>query len=178
MSNPSPPRIDLLRCVGKAIVRPSGTAYLDEACAGNDELRAASSACWPRRPRRAAFSNARSACRGDHDRSPGPANSPAQSSARTSSGSKSAKGAWASVYMAEQTQPVRRKVALKVIKPGMDTPPGHRPLRGRAAGAGDDGPSSTSPASSTPGPRNPAGPTSSWSWSTACRSPSTATTTT
>ena len=25
------------------------------------------------------------------------------------------------VYMAEQTQPVRRKVALKVIKPGMDT---------------------------------------------------------
>ena len=25
------------------------------------------------------------------------------------------------VYIAEQTQPVRRKVALKVIKPGMDT---------------------------------------------------------
>src|SRR5262249_6492845 len=25
------------------------------------------------------------------------------------------------VYMAEQTQPVRRKVALKIIKPGMDT---------------------------------------------------------
>src|SRR5436305_112999 len=25
------------------------------------------------------------------------------------------------VYMAEQTQPVRRKIALKIIKPGMDT---------------------------------------------------------
>ena len=25
------------------------------------------------------------------------------------------------VYMAEQSQPVRRKVALKIIKPGMDT---------------------------------------------------------
>ena len=25
------------------------------------------------------------------------------------------------VYMAEQEQPVRRKVALKIIKPGMDT---------------------------------------------------------
>ena len=25
------------------------------------------------------------------------------------------------VYMAEQAQPVRRKVALKIIKPGMDT---------------------------------------------------------
>ena len=29
----------------------------------------------------------------------------------------------------------------------------------------------------TPGPRNPAGRISSWSWSTACRSPGTATTT-
>ena len=45
------------------------------------------------------------------------------------------------VFMAEQTQPVRRKVALKVIKPGMDTAPGHRPVRGRAPGPGDDGPS-------------------------------------
>ena len=42
-------------------------------------------------------------------------------SAPTSSCSRSAKGAWASVYMAEQTQPVQRKVALKVIKPGMDS---------------------------------------------------------
>ena len=45
------------------------------------------------------------------------------------------------VYMAEQEEPVRRRVALKVIKLGMDTKSGHRALRGRAAGAGDDGPS-------------------------------------
>ena len=44
------------------------------------------------------------------------------------------------VYMAEQTTPVRRKVALKIIKPGMDSKPGDRPVRGRAAGAGADGP--------------------------------------
>ena len=44
------------------------------------------------------------------------------------------------VYMAEQTQPVQRKVALKIIKPGMDTQAGDRPLRGRTAGAGHDGP--------------------------------------
>ena len=43
------------------------------------------------------------------------------------------------VYVAEQTEPVRRRVALKVIKLGMDTKAGGRPLRGRAAGAGDDG---------------------------------------
>src|SRR5262245_40439057 len=30
-------------------------------------------------------------------------------------------GGFGIVYMAEQTEPVRRKVALKVLKPGMDT---------------------------------------------------------
>ena len=79
------------------------------------------------------------------------------------------------VYMAEQDEPVRRKVALKIIKPGMDSEPGHRPVRGRAAGPGPDGPSRTSPGSSTPAPPTPAAPTSSWSWSRASRSPSTAT---
>ena len=41
--------------------------------------------------------------------------------------------------MAEQTEPVQRRVALKMIKPGMDTRADHRPLRSRTAGAGDDG---------------------------------------
>jgi eukaryotic-like serine/threonine-protein kinase len=30
-------------------------------------------------------------------------------------------GGFGIVFMAEQTEPVRRKVALKLIKPGMDT---------------------------------------------------------
>src|SRR5882762_4628442 len=30
-------------------------------------------------------------------------------------------GGWGVVYMAEQEEPVRRRVALKIIKPGMDT---------------------------------------------------------
>ena len=30
-------------------------------------------------------------------------------------------GGFGVVYMAEQTEPVRRKVALKILKPGMDT---------------------------------------------------------
>ena len=30
-------------------------------------------------------------------------------------------GGFGVVYMAEQTQPVRRKVALKIVKPGMDS---------------------------------------------------------
>ena len=32
-------------------------------------------------------------------------------------------GGFGVVFMAEQTQPVRRKVALKILKPGMDTRP-------------------------------------------------------
>ena len=45
----------------------------------------------------------------------------ARRSARTSSSSRSARAGMGTVFMAEQEQPVRRKVALKVIKPGMDT---------------------------------------------------------
>ena len=49
-------------------------------------------------------------------------------------------GGMGEVFVAEQTEPIRRRVALKVIKPGMDTAPGDRPLRGRAPGPGADGP--------------------------------------
>ena len=84
-------------------------------------------------------------------------------------------GGFGVVFMAEQTEPVRRRVALKIIKPGMDTPRGDRPLRGRAAGAGDDGPSEHRQGARRRRDGQRAGRTSSWSWSTASRSPSTAT---
>ena len=80
------------------------------------------------------------------------------------------------VWMAEQTQPVQRKVALKVIKPGMDS----RQVIARfeterqALAMMDHVNIARVP---MPGPAKPAGRTSSWSWSTAYRSPSTATTT-
>ena len=38
-------------------------------------------------------------------------------------------GGMGTVYLAEQREPIRRCVALKVIKLGMDTEPGTRPLR-------------------------------------------------
>ena len=49
-------------------------------------------------------------------------------------------GGMGAVFMAEQEQPLRRRVALKIIKPGMDTQQVDRPLRGRAPGPGPDGP--------------------------------------
>ena len=50
-------------------------------------------------------------------------------------------GGMGTVWVAEQTQPVRRRVALKLIKPGMDSSASAVALRGRTAGAGPDGPS-------------------------------------
>src|SRR6185295_11300485 len=58
-------------------------------------------------------------------REPGPEflleRNPATASTTTSYCSKSAKAVGGVVFMAEQEEPVRRRVALKVIKPGMDT---------------------------------------------------------
>ena len=104
-------------------------------------------------------------------------NVPARRSARTSC-CKIGEGGMGIVFMAEQTEPVQRKVALKVIKPGMDS----RQVIARfeaerqalammdhvnIARVLDAGTTAAGPAR-----------TSSWNWSTACRSPSTATTTT
>ena len=100
---------------------------------------------------------------------------PARSSAPTSCSQQIGEGGMGMVYMAEQTEPVSRKVALKIIKPGMDTQQViarfeaerqalalmDHPNIARVLDAGHD--------------RLAAGRTSSWSWSRASRSPSTAT---
>ncbi|MFO0892369.1 MAG: hypothetical protein U0790_24920 [Isosphaeraceae bacterium] len=64
------------------------------------------------------------------------------------------------VYVAEQTEPVRRKVALKVIKPGMDSRQVvARSSRPAPPGPGDDG-SPEHRQGSTPGQPGRAAPTS------------------
>ncbi len=84
-------------------------------------------------------------------------------------------GGFGVVYMAEQVEPVQRKVALKIIKAGMDTQGGHRPLRGRAAGHRVDGSSEHRPRAGCRGDAKPGGPTSSWNWCAGFPSPTTAT---
>ena len=76
--------------------------------------------------------------------SPSP-RSPAPSSAPTKLLQKIGEGGFGVVYMADQTEPVKRRVALKIIKPGMDTRQGDCPIRGGAAGPGDDGSSEHRP---------------------------------
>jgi serine/threonine protein kinase len=50
-------------------------------------------------------------------------------------------GGFGVVFMAEQTQPIRRKVALKVLKPGMDTKQVIARFEAERQGLGPDGPS-------------------------------------
>ena len=84
-------------------------------------------------------------------------------------------GGMGAVWLAEQTEPVKRQVALKLIKTGMDSRGRAGPVRRRAAGAGADGPPQHRPRLRRRRHRRPASRSSSWSWSRACRSPSTAT---
>ena len=99
--------------------RTSGPAFLDRACGANRDLRDEVEALlqahdapdsFLREPvdRTAAYEPTRRAA-------------PARSSGRTSCWSRSARAASASSSWPSRPQPVRRKVALKVIKPGMDT---------------------------------------------------------
>ena len=81
------------------------------------------------------------------------------------------------VYMAEQTQPVRRKVALKIIKPGMDTKQVIARFEAERQALALDGPPQHRQGARCRHDRDAAGPTSSWSWSRAFRSPSIATST-
>src|SRR5689334_16665584 len=95
-------------------------AYLDGACAGNPELR--------RRLDELLES---------HDQSSGPFDAPPPGLGATIARpitetpgtqigpykllQQIGEGGMGTIYMAEQTQPVQRKVALKLIKPGMDS---------------------------------------------------------
>jgi serine/threonine protein kinase/tetratricopeptide (TPR) repeat protein len=95
--------------------------YLDAACAGDAALRAEVQALLEASERAGSFLE-----------SPAPAPDVTVDLPRVSEGpgtvigpykllEQIGEGGFGVVFMAEQTQPVRRKVALKVLKPGMDT---------------------------------------------------------
>src|SRR5262245_45887207 len=98
-------------------------AFLDEACAGQPELRAAVEALLEANEGPDSFSSKPAVAR--------PV-APAESPPPLGEGPGSVigpyklldpigEGGFGVVYMAEQKQPIRRTVALKILKPGMDT---------------------------------------------------------
>jgi hypothetical protein len=100
--------------------RPERAVYLERACSGDPALRERLDALLAFHEQENSFLNAPYL-----DTAP-TADVRAQEGARTVIGrykilEKIGEGGFAVVFMAEQTEPVRRRVALKIIKPGMDS---------------------------------------------------------
>ena len=131
---------------------PSGGAFLDEACGGDDALR--------RRIERLLEADDRTA--GILERGPdaGPTDAPAAGgppllpervfAGRFKLRQKLGEGGMGEVWVADQAAPVQRRVAVKVIRPGLDSERMLARFEPGAAGAGPDGSSRTSPRSWTP----------------------------
>ena len=142
MTNRQTPSIDEVFFAAMERETPEArAAYLDEVCASDPDLRRRVERLLDAQPKVGSFLDSPAA--GETVTLPPPQ---AMEGPGTVIGpykllEQIGEGGMGVVYMAEQTEPVRRKVALKIIKPGMDTQAGHRPVRGRAAGAGADGPS-------------------------------------
>ncbi len=110
-------------------------AYLDQACAGNDELRKQIAALLDAHATNPGFLEQPAGLLGSATEAPPPAalspESP-RAKAPVADGASPVigpyklieeigEGGMGTVYMAQQTEPVKRLVALKVIKPGMDS---------------------------------------------------------
>jgi tetratricopeptide (TPR) repeat protein len=108
-------------CAAQLASAPERGAYLDRACGGDAELRRRVEQLLQARSEAESFleSPALGAGGGDGEHplreGPGTVIGPYRLLEQVG------EGGFAVVFMAEQTQPVRRKVALKVLKPGMDS---------------------------------------------------------
>jgi WD40 repeat protein/serine/threonine protein kinase len=96
-------------------------AYLDEACAGDADLRAGVEALLDAYDHPDNFLDAALAHLTLTTRARVIAERPGETIGRYKLQEEIGEGGFGVVYMAEQQEPVRRKVALKIIKPGMDT---------------------------------------------------------
>ncbi len=98
------------------------TAYLDDACGGNAELREKVGALLKAHSEAGGF--LRESAHDSSSKLPWesvPGEDPGDRIGRYKLLQLIGEGGFGSVYMAEQEEPVRRKVALKIIKLGMDT---------------------------------------------------------
>ncbi len=96
-------------------------AFLDEACAGDRELRVQVEALLRARDNPDSFFDAPAAHFLATVESQPLTEQPGTVIGRYKLKEQIGEGGMGVVYVAEQTEPVRRKVALKIIKPGMDT---------------------------------------------------------
>ncbi len=114
----------------EALARPAGPdrkAFLDSACAGQTELRAAVEALLEAHEKTGDFildpqvEDEPTQPPGDGGGLGTPAEKPGARIGPYKLLQKIGEGGMGTVWMAEQEHPVRRRVALKIIKPGMDS---------------------------------------------------------
>jgi serine/threonine protein kinase len=96
-------------------------AYLERACAGNPALRASVDALLRANVGASGFLNGPAPGLAATLDLPPVRESPGATIGAYKLLEQIGEGGFGVVFMAEQTQPVHRKVALKIIKPGMDT---------------------------------------------------------
>jgi serine/threonine protein kinase/tetratricopeptide (TPR) repeat protein len=96
-------------------------AYLEEACAGDVELRQRVEKLLAAQSQAHSFLESPAAAIRDTVSLPSVAEGPGTEIGSYKLLEQIGEGGFGVVFLAEQTAPVRRKVALKVIKPGMDT---------------------------------------------------------
>src|SRR5579864_4558650 len=96
--------------------------YLDRTCAGDEKLRHKVQALLRANDRAGRFlEELPSAFAGELVQQVGAIEKPGDRIGRYQLLKQIGEGGWGIVFLAEQKEPVRRKVALKIVKPGMDT---------------------------------------------------------
>jgi serine/threonine protein kinase/Flp pilus assembly protein TadD len=121
MSSPNPATESIF---WKALAIPSAPErahYLKQACGDDDALRAQVEELVAAHPKAERFLEAPAAAQADTLDQPTRAEGPGSHVGPYKLLQQIGEGGMGVVYMAEQTQPVQRKVALKIIKPGMDS---------------------------------------------------------
>src|SRR5262245_60534830 len=126
MTQPQPLNVDAIYLA--AVELPEGSeraAYLDKVCAGNPDLRQRVERLLRAQPHVESFLES-AAAPGLPAFAPTITEPPLPEKSGTQIGpykllEQIGEGGFGIVFMAEQVHPVRRKVALKVLKPGMDT---------------------------------------------------------
>jgi serine/threonine protein kinase len=129
---PDPDRIEAIFTAARAKPAEERAAYLDQACGGDAELRRRVEALLQAHDNAGSFLNRPAAPASvttdfsaghwiDRDAPPALAEGPGSRIGPYKLLEQIGEGGMGIVFMAGQEQPVRRKVALKIIKPGMDT---------------------------------------------------------
>ena len=96
--------------------------YVDQTCAGDENLRRKVQALLRANDRAGRFlDELPSAFAGERVQQVGAIEKPGDRIGRYQLLNQIGEGGWGIVFLAEQKEPVRRKVALKIVKPGMDT---------------------------------------------------------